>query len=65
MDPEKPPRTPKSDPKVIAAVLNGYAHGATTEQSARSAGVDVATAYKIIADAIAAQQSRESHDSQE
>ncbi|SNS93492.1 hypothetical protein [Antarctobacter heliothermus] len=44
---------------VIADVLNCYAHGGTTEQSAISAGVDVATAYKIIADAIAAQQGPE------
>ncbi|CAN0097761.1 unnamed protein product [Ectocarpus sp. 12 AP-2014] len=44
------------DRTVIADVLNCYAHGGTTEQSAISAGVDVATAHKIIADAIAAQK---------
>lgn len=48
-----------TDRKAIAAVLNSYAHGASAEQSARSAGVDVATAYRIIADAIAAQESPE------
>lgn len=41
---------------IIAAVLNSYAHGATTEQAVTSAGVDYDTAYKIIADAIAAQK---------
>jgi hypothetical protein len=39
-----------------AAVLNSYAHGATVEQCAKSAGVGVAAAYQIIADAIAAQK---------
>jgi hypothetical protein len=47
------------DRETIRDVLNNYARGASTEQCAKSAGVDVAIADKIIADAIAAAQSPE------
>ncbi|MBT0958430.1 hypothetical protein IV417_13655 [Alphaproteobacteria bacterium KMM 3653] len=41
-------------------VLDHYARGASTEQCAKSAGVDVAAAHQIIAEAIAeAQKGRE------
>ncbi|UYV38295.1 hypothetical protein N4R57_04180 [Rhodobacteraceae bacterium D3-12] len=45
------------DLETIRDVLNNYAHGATVEQCAESAGIDYDTAYQIIADAIAAQKS--------
>ena len=45
------------DRETIRDVLNNYARGASTEQCAKSAGVDYDTAYQIIADAIAAQKS--------
>ncbi|WP_417244508.1 hypothetical protein [Celeribacter sp.] len=44
------------DRETIREVLNSYARGASTEQCAESAGVDVAIADKIIVDAIAAAQ---------
>ncbi len=45
------------DRETIREVLNSYARGASTEQCAESAGVDVAIADKIIAGAIAAAHS--------
>ena len=41
------------DRETIRDVLNNYAHGATIEMCAESAGIDYDTAYQIIADAIA------------